>query len=428
MPNKTKSKDNQELSYQIVLSYKVSHNHPIKTFLIECRDKLNTAISIIWNNIEYSKENKPKLPKSKEFKRELRNKLLEDWNYASHYIDGIIKTAYSILESWASNYKRGYRTKTKPIVKRLFVRVKTTLIKYDKGNGIIRITIKPREEYLTLNIKNEWFFDKVRNLTVGEVILKENEAFLTFKDNLNYSDREIIVGVDSNLKSLDLFHPIEGWIRIDLSELHRIKEVYDRKIDFLKKLLKKCPLRALRKIKRLFERRRNRVNDYLHKLTIQLSRLFPNAIFVFEDLNKRKMYKNKHHNRRIDRANWMGIIEKLSYKSIIILVNPAYTSTTCPVCGSKMKSQEGQVVYCYNCMNSFNRQLVGCFNIFKRGFKRFKEFMGGVGVPTTGAEVSLGKLMTPNPNVEAKLPIRKIEDFPLMVYGVDLNRKYLKRL
>ncbi len=52
----------------------------------------------------------------------------------------------------------------------------------------------------------------------------------------------MIVGVDSNLKSLDLYHPTEGWIRIDLSELHRIKEVYDKKID----LLKKYPVRALR--------------------------------------------------------------------------------------------------------------------------------------------------------------------------------------
>ena len=178
-------------------------------------------------------------------------------------------------------------------------------------------------------------------------------------------------------------------------------------------MLKKYPLRALRKIKRLLERRRNRVNDYLHKLTIQLSRLFPDAVFIFEDLNKRKMYKNKHHNRRIDRANWSGIIEKLSYKSIVILVNPAYTSTTCPICGSKMESQEGQVVYYSNCVNSFNRQLVGCFNIFRKGLGKIKKLMGGPGVASTGAEVSLGKLMTPNPNV---------------VYYVDYNGKYLKCL
>ncbi|XRP97413.1 RNA-guided endonuclease TnpB family protein [Methanocaldococcus sp. 16A] len=413
MSNEAKSKNNQELSYQIVLSYKISHYYPLKTFLTECKDKLNECIDIIWNNIEWTKKERPKLPKSNEFKRNLRNKLLKNWNYASHYIDGIIKTAYSILNSWASNYKKGYRTKSKPIVKRPFVRVKTTLIKYNKDKGEIRITIKPRKEYLILNIKDEWFFDKVKDLPIGEIILKENEAFLTFKDALNYSDKDIIVGVDSNLKSLDLYHPTEGWIRIDISELHRIKEVYDRKIDFLKKLIKKCPLRAMRKIKRLFERRRNRVNDFLHKLTTQLSRLFSNVVFVFEDLNKRKMYKHKTFNRKLDRANWSEIIQKIGYKAITILVNPAYTSTTCPICGSKMESQEGQVVFCSNCKNSFNRQLVGCFNIFKRGLGKVKDIMGGFGVTTTGAEVSIWKLMTPNSNV---------------AYKVDYNGKYLIKI
>ncbi|XRO75901.1 RNA-guided endonuclease TnpB family protein [Methanocaldococcus sp. 28A] len=405
MPNETKSKNNQELLYQIVLSYKVSHNYPLKTFLIECKDKLNECIDIIWNNIEWTKKDKPKLPKSNEFKRNLRNKLLENWNYVSQYIDGIIKTAYSILGSWASNYKKGYRTKSKPIVKRLFVRVKTTLIKYNKDKGEIRITIKPRKEYLILDIKNKWFFDKVKDLPIGEIILKENEAYLTFKDNLTYSDKDIIVGVDSNLKSLDLFHPTEGWIRIDISELHRIKEIYDRKIDLLKKLIKKCPLRVMRKIKRLFERRKNRVNDFLHKLTTQLSRLFSNVIFIFEDLNKRKMYKNRYFNRKLDRANWNSIIQKISYKAITILVNPAYTSTTCPICGSKMESQEGQVVFCSNCKNSFNRQLVGCFNIFKRGLRMVKEIMGGFGAISERSDENLKTVRFLCPRQRQRFPL-----------------------
>jgi putative transposase len=72
--------------------------------------------------------------------------------------------------------------------------------------------------------------------------------------------------------------------------------------------------------------------------------------------------------------------------------------------------------------------LVGCFNIFRRGLGKIKELMGGLGVASTGAEVSLRKLMTPNPNVEAKLPVRKIEDFPLMVYKIDYNGKHLMRI
>ena len=41
------------------------------------------------------------------------------------------------------------------------------------------ITIKPREEYLILNIKDEWFFDRVKDFNIGKIILKDNEALIT---------------------------------------------------------------------------------------------------------------------------------------------------------------------------------------------------------------------------------------------------------
>ena len=65
---------------------------------------------MIWDGIEWKKKKNrpiPITPKSKEFKRTLRNQLLKDWNYASHYVDSAIKTAYSILNSWRRNYIKG---------------------------------------------------------------------------------------------------------------------------------------------------------------------------------------------------------------------------------------------------------------------------------------------------------------------------------
>ena len=56
--------------------------------------------------------------------------MLKDWNYASHYVDSAIKTAYSILNSWRRNYIKGKRSKNKPVVKRKFVRVKETLYRF----------------------------------------------------------------------------------------------------------------------------------------------------------------------------------------------------------------------------------------------------------------------------------------------------------
>lgn len=91
----------QNSSYKI-LSYKMKHNYDVKEFLNSYRYLLQRAIDTIWDNIEWRKKGKrliPIIPKSREFRRNLRNKLLKDWSYASHYVDSAIKTAYSILNS-----------------------------------------------------------------------------------------------------------------------------------------------------------------------------------------------------------------------------------------------------------------------------------------------------------------------------------------
>jgi len=38
----------------------------------------------------------PVIPKEKRFEKQLRNKLLQSWDYAKHYIDSAVKVAYSI--------------------------------------------------------------------------------------------------------------------------------------------------------------------------------------------------------------------------------------------------------------------------------------------------------------------------------------------
>jgi len=44
---------------------------------------------------------------SGEYRRELRDGLLEDWPYAAHWVDSALKTAYSIFRSWRKNYVKG---------------------------------------------------------------------------------------------------------------------------------------------------------------------------------------------------------------------------------------------------------------------------------------------------------------------------------
>ena len=113
-----------------ILSYKLRHNYDISEFLSSYRYILQRVIDEIWDNIEwierrqrnyylikqgrrrikkyyYVKRLIPLIPKSREFKRNLRNRLLNDWSYASHYVDSAIKVAYSIMNSWKRNHLKG---------------------------------------------------------------------------------------------------------------------------------------------------------------------------------------------------------------------------------------------------------------------------------------------------------------------------------
>jgi len=97
----------------VLKSYTLEHEsgEELLPLLLAYRDAVNRVLEELWGNIEWKKEKvKGKkqwrlLPKykvdvkSKEYKKKLRESLLEDWDYAAHWVDSAIKTAYSILKS-----------------------------------------------------------------------------------------------------------------------------------------------------------------------------------------------------------------------------------------------------------------------------------------------------------------------------------------
>ncbi len=393
----------------------MEHGWDVKDLLIAYRRILQRAIDIIWENTVWKEKTVkhngykttrliPVFPSSNEFKKILRSELLKDWPYAAHYVDSAIKTAYSILNSWRQNYLKGLRRRKKPTVKREFIRVKTTLMKVEGTK--IRVTVEPYKRYFELDFSGEWFSERIKEWEVGELIIKEKEVYITFKREVELKGR-IFIGVDSNLKSLDIYHPERGWIRVDLRELHRIAETYDRIIDVLKSIQRKAPKRIRRLLKKYYMRRKNRIEDYLNKLAVQLSREFPDAVFVFEDLSKTRMFKERDNdfNRRLSRATWKKIVQRLSYRVPVKFVDPSYTSSTCPRCGSRLKSRNGQME-CSNCDLKADRQFIGAFNIWMRGS----------GVTPSGDKVN--DMLPDEPGGELRLMS------PKSVVSVDLNGRF----
>ena len=88
------------------------------------------------------------LPEKKGVYRTLRDELEEVNVLASHYVDKAINDAYSVLKGWRRRAEKGRASLRKPELKRVYVRVKSTLRKVEGEN--LRITVRPYE-YITFS-------------------------------------------------------------------------------------------------------------------------------------------------------------------------------------------------------------------------------------------------------------------------------------
>ncbi|MBS7270220.1 MAG: hypothetical protein KIH10_15465 [Candidatus Freyarchaeota archaeon] len=109
-------------------------------------------------------------------------------------LGGLIKTAFSTINSRRRNYTKGKRKRRKPVVRRPFARVKQTLMKISGEK--LRITIKPHQ-HVTINLSRRHF--KIRG-RIGEPILTPTKIHTPLETNppKEFADA---IGWDSNLHS-----------------------------------------------------------------------------------------------------------------------------------------------------------------------------------------------------------------------------------
>jgi len=363
-----------------VRAYAIWHSREVKDFITDYQHLLQLAIDEIWARIRWvekpaepnyevqgvrytAKRLIPVLPKDGSFKHhELRGKLKEAWPHAVHYVDSAIKQAYSILRSWRRNYLKGDRGREKPRVRKRFVRIKETL--YVLRDGKLRITLDARERYLEFDLRNAWFWGRVKG-EPGEIILKEDSLTLTFRETCNKEEPIKRLAWDSNEASFDAFDPELGWIRVDLGELYHIHRVYELKRRRLQELASRKP--SLRKVLRKYSRReRNRAKDLVHKLTTELARRFPETEHRFERLEKEEMFNGgRNHNRRLAKADWSMVRSMLAYKARVgEPLDPRNSTRRCSRCGGLNKAPKGAVFECGLCGLRADRQLNAAVNLY----------------------------------------------------------------
>ncbi|MGC8936906.1 MAG: zinc ribbon domain-containing protein, partial [Candidatus Methanomethylicaceae archaeon] len=266
-----------------------------------------------------------------------------------------------IIKSWRRSYIKGERKRRKPTVEKRFVRIKETLYSYREG--VIKVSIKPYEEYLEFDISKAWFLNRVDG-ELGELILGEKYLTITFRSRGKLKEERDKIAWDSNEKSLDGFNPRVGWVRIDLTRLFHIHRVYELKRKRLQSLASKKP--KLKEVLKKYSRReRDRARDLIHKLTTHLAETFKGWIHGFERLEKKKkrmLKKSRRHNRGVAKSDWRRIYKFKSYKSKTTILNLYNSSKKCPKCGM-VSALKGALYEC-SCGLRIGRQLNAAINLY----------------------------------------------------------------
>jgi len=374
----------------IYLTYSIKNNkkEESKILLENYRVLLQKALDWLWERTKVERKEIKKgkktftkfkiiFPKKKEVYKTLRDDLEKINKLASHYVDKAISDAYSILNGWKRRAEKGRASLRKPRLKKIYVRVKSTLRKVE--GETVRITVRPYQ-YTTFSWSRKWFSKRVKGLELGEPIIKEDKVYLPFRYKLPWSTPIRFLAIDSNLYTLDAYDG-EKFVTFSLKELYSLKFGMELKRGKIQSFASKHGKKGKLLIKKYSHREKNRVLDYVNKFVNKLLEMYPMTTFAIEKLNKQKMFEDANDNlsKKISRTVWRKIHHVLKYKaplygSFVKEVNPYLTSKSCPRCGW-VSRKVGRTFKCERCGFTLDRQLNASLNIYLKmcGFSHIRD-------------------------------------------------------
>ena len=204
------------------------------------------------------------------------------------------------------------------------------------------------------------------------LLLREDGLIINFKKKVVGVEPRGWASFDVNLANVTAL--VSGRVvRYDLRQLYHVHRVYEEKRRRIQKLSKRKPRTAGRLMRKYSRREKDRVRDFMHKLTAriagELEGLRSGAIL--EDLRGvkgRVLNGGKGLNRRLSKWDARTFQLMLEYKLRwlglpVKYVNPSYSSRTCPLCSGRMAAYEGRLMRCKKCCLILDRDVVAVLNL-----------------------------------------------------------------
>ena len=315
--------------------------------------------------------------------RELRR-----YGYHSWYILSAIEIASTILKNYRKAKRKNPDVKP-PKAKRLIAKLGNQAFKITSGK--LLFPIKPREVLeVPLHKRALEVLDGVK---LGSITITPEAIHIAYSKTVEIKEPRGWIAIDVNELNITAVSS-DGEIRVfDLSKIKKAGYGYfsrARKIQ-----LKYCrDRRVLKKaLSKLFKNYKNLRDSELHKVSASIIK-WANAKqygIVCEDLrnirsrinmrikalnpvNRRIQQisvRSKEIKRRLNMWAFRKFLHQISYKSawsgvMLKEVSPRKTSTTCPRCGSSLKTYPMGQVKCPRCGLSGNRHVIACLNLLRK--------------------------------------------------------------
>ncbi len=191
------------------------------------------------------------------------------------------------------------------------------------------------------------------------------------------------VGIDRGIRFLVAYYDDNG--KCGFVSGKNIRHKRRRYKALRQQLQKKGTKSARRKLKRIGRREYRWIQDANHIISKRLVEMYPeNTVFVIEDLStvRKALEHVKKHDRSVY-CSWpyADLEKKLMYKakrkgSLVIKVDPHYTSQRCPVCGyidKKNRDKKRHIFCCGKCGYRSNDDRAAAMNIMKLGREKLTQ-------------------------------------------------------
>jgi len=308
---------------------------------------------------------------SNEVYRELHNGL-HTW-----YILSAVGKATGILRNYRKAKRKNPNVKT-PYVRKAFFSIGNQA--YKIVDGKLRLPTRPRQ-YVFIPL-NEHTLEVLSDpsLKFGSVTLTASTVSISFSKETVQIEPTGHMGVDRNLDNITTCNTKGEIKRYNLEEATRIKSTYRA----VKSHFKRNDVRVMRRIFGKYGRRqRHRVNQILHRVS---KKIVEDAeknghIIVMENLKGiRKLYRKGNGQGRNYRAklnSWSPYESQrqIEYKAKWVGVPKVYvnawgTSSTCAICGSRMRENPNahRSLQCEN-NHILDRDVNAAMNIMARGVR-----------------------------------------------------------